>query len=150
MALLVPNWNPSNEHTGPPQMLSWLFQAPSVSSHDHMTKSRDLALIPGPKRDTYRGPELHKSSILSLRPSNPQLPKCQNVPAPIPSGFAFREIRMQGISLLLGIPGCRNAEMPQCLFFRVFAFHEIWVQGISLLLGIPGCRNAEIPMTRDL
>jgi hypothetical protein len=59
--------------------------------------------------------------------------------------FAFREIRMQGISLLLGIPGCRNAKMSQCLFFRVFMFHEIWVQGISLLLGIPVAEMMKCP-----
>jgi hypothetical protein len=56
----------------------------------------------------------------------------------------FCKIRVQGISLLLGIPGCRNAEMSQRLFFRVFVFHKIKVQGISLLFVIPGCRNAKM------
>jgi hypothetical protein len=33
MALLVLNWNPSDNYIGPLRMLSWLFRESSVSSH---------------------------------------------------------------------------------------------------------------------
>jgi hypothetical protein len=34
MALLVPNWNPSDEYPGPLRNLCWIFRAPSVNSHN--------------------------------------------------------------------------------------------------------------------
>jgi hypothetical protein len=94
--------------------------------------------IPGCRNVKYHGPGLHKSSVPSLRPSNPRLPKCQNIVGrtsqvkhPVPLSFE---------------PPV--AEMPKCpstYSFRVFAFHEIRMQGISLLLGIPSCQNAKCP-----
>jgi hypothetical protein len=51
----------------------------------------------------YRGPRLHKSSVPSLCPSNPRLPKCQNI--------VDRDFTSQASHpFVLRIPGCRNVK----------------------------------------
>jgi hypothetical protein len=89
--------------------------------------------------------------------------------------FAFRKIWVQRISLLIGIPGCRNTEMPRCQnalafdqqltivpeiydprsisLFLYFAIRGFGRQGplsypCSLefsIVEIPKCRNDEMP-----
>jgi hypothetical protein len=64
--------------------------------------------------------------------------------------FAFHEIWMQRISLLLRIPGHRKTEILVPFSFRDFALHEIEMQRVSLSFGVPSLRKAEMTIASSL
>jgi hypothetical protein len=145
MALLVSNWNPSDNYTGPLRMLSWIFQAPSVCSHSArpraMTKCQDEKTL---IRD--RDFLSQVSFLLVSRTSSSQ--NAEMVHCSLLRDFSFCEIWKQGISLLLRTSGRQKVEMLGTSRFQDFAFRKIRIQRVSLLLGVSSCQKDE--MTQHL
>jgi hypothetical protein len=178
MALLVPNWNPSDNYTGPLRMLSWLFWVSSVSSHSArpraVTKCQAEKALIGDRTSRVKCP-----IFWSLEPPVAEMPKwpgarsfgisrftkygCKGYPCtlgspvaekpkyptPILSGFrGSRKQDAQGCPCSLEPLSPKSRNDPALAPFWDFTFREIWMQGMSLLLGVSGHRKAE--MTRRL
>jgi hypothetical protein len=179
MALLVPNWNPSDKYTGPLQMLCWLFRAPSVSSHSTRPRAvtkcqvekaligdRDFTsqvsrlLVPRTSGSrNAKWPGARSFGISHFTKSGCKGYPCSlgspvtekpKYPVPIPfRDFAFHEIRMQGISLHLRIPVAEKPKWFGAYSFWDFAFREIKMQGDVPAPWSPGCQS-EMPKRRNV
>jgi hypothetical protein len=112
-------------YTGPLRMLSWLFRAPSVSSHSTrprvVTKCQAEKALIGDRDFTSQ-----VSHLWSLEPSGSR--NAEMARRLLLRDFTFHEIWMQGISLLLRVSGHEKSRNTRCLFFRDFAFHEIRIR----------------------
>jgi hypothetical protein len=132
MALLVPNWNPSNEHTGPFTNAQLAFPSAKRELPQHTTKGRDLAPNRKGRLSKTRTSRVKHPVPLSSEPPgsrNAKMSRCLFL-----RDFTFREIRTQGVSLFLGVSGHRKAEMSQRLILRVFVnrdfgFHDFGKSG---------------------